>query len=66
MKCKQCGRDLIEHRCEPCGLIATWCNDRTGEVYTWRTIAEHEQACEDMQYELDSAFDNQYFSDGGW
>ena len=66
MKCKQCGKPLTDHRCESCGLIATWCNDKTGEVYTWRTIAEHEQACEDMQDMIDDAFDNQYFAGEGW
>jgi hypothetical protein len=66
MKCKECGKELVERRCEPCGLIATWYNERTGEVHSMTSIVEHEGACEEMQYQLDSAFDNQYFSDEGW
>ena len=52
--------------CHECELIATHYNARSGEVYTWTPIVEHEQACERMQDEMDAAFDHQYFDEGGW
>ena len=64
LKCRDCGDNLGEYRrCERCGIIATWWNDLTGEVYSWDTIRHHEAACERMQDELDAAFCHQYFDE---
>lgn len=52
-------------KCPTCELIATRFNAKTGEVFTWTPIHEHEADCEALQDQMDAAFDNQYFS-GGW
>jgi hypothetical protein len=51
--------------CEECSLVATGYNGRTGEVSGWMTREAYEDACRDLQDQIDAAFDNQYF-DGGW
>ncbi len=50
--------------CETCNLIATHFNGKTGQVFTWTDIDEHHEACSEMQDAMNSAFDNQYFSEG--
>lgn len=64
IKCRDCKAELdAPYRCEDCQIIATWYNEKTGEVFTWRSVAAHEAACEDMQDQLDAAFDHQYFEE---
>jgi hypothetical protein len=52
-------------RCEPCKLVATWFNRRTGEVHTWQDETKYDRACRRLKDDMDAAFDNQYFG-GGW
>lgn len=51
--------------CEPCDLIATHLNCRTGEVYSWTDRKQYREQCRQLQDQTDDAFDNQYFG-GGW
>ncbi len=48
-------------RCENCGLIATWLNTRTGEVFTWQSERSYLRSCEALQDAMNDAFDNRYF-----
>ena len=52
--------------CDACELVATHYNASTGEVYQWTNRDIHRAACERLQDEMDAAFDNQYFNEGGW
>ncbi len=65
MKCK-CGKKLVNYRCESCKLIATWYNGK--EVFSFMRIQDYEAARENLQDQLDEAFENQYFNlnEEGW
>jgi hypothetical protein len=49
--------------CEPCNLVATWMDMKTGEVYQWRDLDGHRAGAQTLSDSLDDAFRNQYFPD---
>ena len=49
--------------CDSCNLIATHYNSRTGEVWTWTDRQKHENACRQLQEQIDAAFDHQFFDE---
>lgn len=66
MKCKQCSKPLTaDLRCVSCDLIATHYNISTSEVYSMIPINEYLAGLDEMQSQLEDAFDHQYF-DTGW
>lgn len=57
------GNDLPH--CHQCSLVATGWNTRTGEAYDWQSYQVYLDNVQQMNDQMDAAFDNQYFS-GGW
>lgn len=55
-------QDVICHKCD---IIAMHINRRDGIASEWMDRDEYHEGCRDLQDQLDSAFDNQYFG-GGW
>lgn len=50
--------------CEDCQLIATSYSGGSDGVYDeWTPIEQHRRACEDLQDQMDAAFDHQYFDE---
>ena len=52
--------------CGTCELVATHYSTRTNEVYDWMAYEDYLEASRNLQDQMDEAFDNQYFNDGGW
>jgi len=57
------GHELTEPKCEACGLVATSYNAKTGEVYQWTDEDEYNDARDELQGEIDAAFEHQYFDE---
>ena len=55
--------DREDVKCHPCNLIATHLNRATGEVFTWMDQNRYAESCENLQDQMDAAFDNQDFND---
>ena len=49
--------------CEPCDLVATWCDASNGDVYKWTKGSVHRRRCEALQDALDDAFCHQHFGE---
>lgn len=55
----------VAPECHTCRLIAVHLDRKTPKVLEWMPRADYDAAAENLQDQLDAAFDNQYFG-GGW
>ncbi len=60
-KIKAGDRETVE--CQECELVATSLNRATGEVHSWMSRDDYDDSCENLQDQMDAAFDNQWFGD---